>query len=52
VYPDVPQSELFVHSTLPHWPLEHACPDVQVVFNLADVEFEHFALTVPGFEHV
>jgi hypothetical protein len=52
IYPDVPQSALPEHATLPHEPLEQACPVEQVFFNLAAVLFEHFAEAVPGFEHV
>ena len=52
MYPSVPQSELHEHATFPHEPFEHACPDEQVCFNFAAVELEHFALAVPGLEHV
>jgi len=52
IYPSDPQSEEHEHATFPHEPLEHAWPEVHVFFNLAEVEFEHFALAVPGLEHV
>jgi hypothetical protein len=52
VYPSAPHWLLVLHVIFEQLPFEQAWFVEQVVFSLASVLFEHFALAVPGFEHV